>query len=283
MNIEELKAELEAVKAERDDFKEAYAILFNKRSNRVRDTSDRVREALNALECPVEFIETAVSVILEHGCGELADAQFKIANLAAECDAMRARIEAAEKQEPVPAQQDVIPEFLMEMSQQMRTQDSRSTSHPFWQVRCHRYIPTEQGYNEHHWEIIGDEGVVYSSLDPIENFAAYLIENYPKFIIERNEHHDTDHMSDWLDVFIDGENIPYELRLIYVQEIEEVVSTHFTEHDALGFIERQQHNYPKLYTYVESAYWSPQIRKLQDWIISLTPDQTNDFESVNGG
>jgi hypothetical protein len=38
------------------------------------------------------------------------------------------------------------------------------------------------------------------------------------------------------------------------------------------FIERKQHDYPKLYTYAESAYWSPQLRELQDWIKSLTQE-----------
>jgi len=175
-----------------------------------------------------------------------------------------------------PVNHNSIPDFLLEMSRQMRHQDSRSTSHPFWQVRCHRYIPTEQGYNDHHWEICGYEGVIYRSTDPIEQLHEYLIENHPEFVIERNEYHDAEDICDWLDEDFNGAaHLPDVLNLIYVQEIEEVVSTHFTEHDARGFIERQQHNYPKLYTYVESAYWSPQIRKLQDWIISLTAEQKN--------
>ena len=63
---------------------------------------------------------------------------------------------------------------------------------------------------------------------------------------------------------------PPDVKKLYMQEIEEVVSTHLTEHDANWFISRKQHDYPPLYTYVVSAYWSPQLRELQDWIIGLT-------------
>lgn len=174
-----------------------------------------------------------------------------------------------------PVNHNSIPDFLLEMSRQMRHQDSRSTSHPFWQVRCHRYIPTEQGYNDHHWEICGDEGVIYRSTEEIELLQDYLIENHSEFLNARNEYHDAVDIGEWLRDDINEDDLPDGLRMIYVQQVEEVVSTHFTEHDARGFIERQQHNCPKLYTYVESAYWSPQIRKLQDWIISLTAERQN--------
>lgn len=88
-----------------------------------------------------------------------------------------------------------VPEFLLEMSKQMREQDSRLTAHPIWQVRCKRYASTQEGINEAGYEII-----------------------------------------------------------------EEVVSTHMTEADAIAFIARKGHDYPTLYTYVESAYWAPQLR-----------------------
>ena len=66
------------------------------------------------------------------------------------------------------------------------------------------------------------------------------------------------------------DELPKGVNKLFVQETEEIVTTHLTEADALWFIKRKQHDYPKLYTYVESAYWSPQLKQLQDWIISLT-------------
>jgi hypothetical protein len=173
-------------------------------------------------------------------------------------------------------EQASLPEFLLEMSRQMREQPSRATAHPFWQVRCKRYLPTEQGYNESHYEVEGDEGPVYSSNTPLSGLAEYLLEHHESWCRAwASENHEddadyTDAVSNWIDPEYD---LPAELTLVYVQEIEEVVTTHLTQAGAEAFIKRKQHDYPKLYTYVESAYWSPQLRELQDWIIGLTPKQ----------
>lgn len=175
----------------------------------------------------------------------------------------------------VSANKMVSPDFLIEISNQMRTQDNRGTSHPFFQVRCKRYVVTEQGYNEVGFEIIGDDSVVYRSYaseeDDLENL---LLSDYPEFCKEWCESLDNgDSIEDAIGCFDPTEDdLPDGLRLVYVQEIEEVVSTHLTESAAKQFIRRKQHDYPKLYTYAESAYWSPQLRELQDWIVSLTAE-----------
>lgn len=86
---------------------------------------------------------------------------------------------------------------------------------------------------------------------------------------------DSDCLDDLFDSFnsyfdADWQDLPDDIKKFHMQEIEEVVSTHLTQHEAEWFIKRKQHDYPKLYTYVESAYWSPQLRELQDWVKSLT-------------
>jgi hypothetical protein len=57
---------------------------------------------------------------------------------------------------------------------------------------------------------------------------------------------------------------------IHLQETEEVVKTCLTEADANWFIQRKQHDYPKLYTYAESMCFCPQMIELRNWIMSLT-------------
>ena len=178
-----------------------------------------------------------------------------------------------------------IPDFLLEMSRQMNEQDSRATSHPFWQVRCKRFLPVEVGYNEHHWELVDNEsGVVYrSDTDSPEKAAQYFQEIHEDWfkclVTDCLEDPALYHHVDAVVVFsesIDLENeddFPSGVSRVYVQEVEEVVSTHLTQSDAEWFIKRKQHDYPPLYTYVESAYWSPQLRQLQDWIISLRAAQ----------
>lgn len=178
-----------------------------------------------------------------------------------------------------------IPDFLIQMSKQMHSQPSRSTSHPFWQVRCKRYLVTEEGYNESHWELHSEDSEgwpTYSSKAHYDNNAAS--EDFP----EKNKKW----CDEWLTENIDSECIgedegfldffdfeehknndgdwPEGYRVIHLQETEEIVTTHLTEADANWFIKRKQHDYPELYTYVASAYWSPQLKELQDWILSLT-------------
>ena len=163
-----------------------------------------------------------------------------------------------------------IPEFLLEMSEQLNGQPTRCTAHPIWQVRCKRYIVTAADYNEHHWILQDDDGELFRS-DSDETANETLLERYPDFCKEWA----TDNEQDFLDGFdVRCDLLPDNVFFLYVQETDEVVSTHLTESDALWFIKRKQHDYPKLYTYVASAYFAPQLRQLQDWIISLTTEQS---------
>lgn len=170
-----------------------------------------------------------------------------------------------------------IPEFLIELSRQINDQPNRSTSHPFYQVRCKRPYVTAEGYNYEYFEVYSDDGVAFTSNYKISgckesDFAEYLIENHYQWLcdtFEDIEVIDVDFVLENFD-FEGCENLPDGLTKIWIQEVEEVVSTHLTLDAAEQFIKRKQHDYPKLYTYAESAYWSPQLRELQDWIKSLT-------------
>lgn len=192
------------------------------------------------------------------------------------------------------SQQIEIPAFLLEMSQQMHQQSNRCTAEPIWQVRCKRYLITEQGYNESHWEIIdtdGDGDALYHS-DKCDKkpLAEWLAENDHQWCsnwlfdndIETN-HPDITHVHGpafdevFIQAFIDEfdveyyyDELPEQLKKLHIQETEEVIKTCLTEADALAFIARKQHDYPKLYTYVESMVFCPQMIQLRNWIMSLT-------------
>lgn len=192
------------------------------------------------------------------------------------------------------SQQIEIPAFLLEMSQQMHQQDNRCTAEPIWQVRCKRYLPTEEGYDEHHWEIVdtdGDATALYRS-DKCDKkaLAEWLAENDHQWCSNwlfdndiESEYSDTTHVHGpafdevFINAFIDKFNVesdhdqlPDPLKKFHLQETEEVIKTCFTEADALAFIARKQHDYPKLYTYVESMVFCPQMIQLRHWIMSLT-------------
>lgn len=192
------------------------------------------------------------------------------------------------------SQQIEIPAFLLEMSQQMHQQDNRCTAEPIWQVRCKRYLPTEEGYDEHHWEIVdtdGDATALYRS-DKCDKkaLAEWLAENDHQWCSNwlfdndiESEYSDITHVHGpafdevFINAFIDKFNVesdhdqlPDPLKKFHLQETEEVIKTCFTEADALAFIARKQHDYPKLYTYVESMVFCPQMIQLRHWIMSLT-------------
>lgn len=182
-----------------------------------------------------------------------------------------------------------IPDWMLEMSQQMNTDDNRCTAHPFWQVRQKKYIVTEQDYSQHHWSIFdSEEGEEIFRSDKSKDFkdlAEWLLSNECSWCEEWFEEETDDFGCFAGHTFTNAFNerfnpdyhdLPESLVMLCMQEIEEVITTHLTKSDADWFIERKKHDYPNAYTYVESAYWSPQFKRLQDWIKSLTdtPDSS---------
>ncbi|MFB2682768.1 ead/Ea22-like family protein [Shewanella mangrovisoli] len=192
------------------------------------------------------------------------------------------------------SQQIEIPAFLLEMSQQMHQQSNRCTAEPIWQVRCKRYLPTEEGYDEHHWEIVDTDGgtTLYRSdeSDMKQALAEWLAENdhqwcsnwlfdneietnYPDIVHVNGPAFDEVFINAFIedfDVESDHDQLPDPLKKFHLQETEEVIKTCLTEADARAFIARKQHDYPKLYTYVESMVFCPQMIQLRHWIMSLT-------------
>ena len=177
-----------------------------------------------------------------------------------------------------------IPEFLIEMSQQMHQQNSRCTAEPVWQVRCKRWRVTESGFsdtfelvdveNEHSVAAtnredaqINQQIIDYLDCDP--NDLPVVLESWV------DGECDLAHGQEKIDYFLeyfDHESDELEgFELFWVEEYEDVVKGAFlTEADANWFIRRKQHDYPKLYTYVESMVFCPQMIELRNWILSLT-------------
>ncbi|HAV1574503.1 TPA: ead/Ea22-like family protein [Vibrio parahaemolyticus] len=185
-----------------------------------------------------------------------------------------------------------VPDFLLEMSRQMHEQDNRSTRDPIWQVKYRTHLVTEEDYNESHWEIVDtEEGITlfHSKHDSdFDGLFEHLFDCQPDWLIEWAEQyanmdvkaHDGDIEGDSYDALLvafqshfdpNVQELPDSLKKFHMQEVEVVVKTCLTEADANAFIKRKQHDYPKLYTYVESMVFCPQMIQLRDWILSLTP------------
>lgn len=184
-----------------------------------------------------------------------------------------------------------IPEFLKEMSEQLNKQGNRMTADPLFEVRYKKYIVTESGYNESHWEIINGEGDSFHHSEQSENFnelAKYLFEHHSDWCKQWLEDYEIEMQPDrWPDnysvvdafceVFTEHFDhywceLPGDLTKLHMQEIEVTVNSHFTEADANAFIKRKQHDYPPLYTYAISLCYCYNMAELRRWLVSLTND-----------
>jgi len=171
-----------------------------------------------------------------------------------------------------------IPQFLLEMSEQINTQDNRITADPIWQVCYDKEHITAEGYESY---ITcgsigdGDYTLILSTEDGSladNDFAIdYLQENHAgfcKYWCESFEKEMSDF--DFIEQFENYEMDNLGFQINYMTRRKEVVKTCLTEVDAKWFIQRKQHDYPKLYTYVESMVFCPQMIELREWIKSLT-------------
>jgi len=178
-----------------------------------------------------------------------------------------------------------IPEFLLEMSDQLNTQDNRCTADPIWQVMCKRIRVTAYEYSDRfqiidcEWDhcVVADSEdgdinqqiVEHLDCDPDDlptNFEQWVDTNCDydhelsgqqkiEFFIE-NFDHDSDKLYDGYDK-------------VWIEEYEQIIKTCLTEHDADYFIKGNQHNYPHMYTFVDSMYRCPQMIALRQWIMGL--------------
>lgn len=166
-----------------------------------------------------------------------------------------------------------LPDFLIEIASQISDEDNGCTSDPIFQVRCNRYVVTNPEYDCHHVRVYDDGECVWrSDMDSREDLKFFFEEEHGDWLSENGEwltdcNYDIDSYSDFYD-------LPDNVSIIPVLAVDEVVSTHLTREDAEWFVERKQHDYPKLWIYVASAYWSPQIKQLREWLISIAPEKT---------
>lgn len=169
-----------------------------------------------------------------------------------------------------------IPKFLIEMSKQLNSQNNRSTAEPIYQVRFDKPITCADG-REDFWCIVdtaNEYHEIYRSDDcDLDYFFSYMREHYTDWVNEWEDTEEEEFNSDNFDVEDSYWDLPdgyEELEKIPMQNVREVVKSCLTESDAQAFIDRKQHDYRKLYIYVESMTFCPQMIELRNWIKSLT-------------
>lgn len=172
-----------------------------------------------------------------------------------------------------------IPDFLIEMSKQLNEQNNRSTADPLFEVRYKTHLITQEGHNESHWEIVCEDGYTLYHSEKSDSFnvlAEHLLDCDEDWCVSWCEDNEIEFNKDsFINAFddefdCDCDYLPGEVRKFHMQEIEVTVNSHFTESDAQAFIDRKQHDYPKLYIYAISLCYCENMAKLRSWIKDLT-------------
>ena len=83
---------------------------------------------------------------------------------------------------------------------------------------------------------------------------------------------DIDELSNYFDPSDFWGELPIDITIekLAMQKERTIVKSCLTEEDARFFIRRKQYDYAKLYTYVESMIFCPQMIELRAWIKSLS-------------
>lgn len=169
-----------------------------------------------------------------------------------------------------------IPEFLVEMSKQLNEQDNRSTANPIWMVCFDKKHITADPYHEfiEYGVCDGDYSIVYSTEEgesyDNDHAKEYLQENHPKWCHKWCEDNESDF--EFFEFEDEAYDLPEEIETYCMRREREIVKACLTQSDADWFIKRKQHDYQKLYTYVECMGYCPQMIELRNWIISLTDE-----------
>lgn len=177
-----------------------------------------------------------------------------------------------------------IPDFLLDMSRSLNSQNNRSTADPIFQVKQPQYFVTEEGYSEHHYEIFDEEGSVFSSESSSDEVGKrYLLDKYRPACESwlRSEYEESEIegrgfdelFQDKFNLKRDVEDFHDALRRICMQEVGVVLHTCFTEKEALA-IKELYHPKLKVYVYAVSLNRAPETKKLRNWIKSLTESDT---------
>lgn len=166
-----------------------------------------------------------------------------------------------------------IPEFLLEMSKQINTQDNRITADPLWMICYDKKEITAEGYEQFIEYAVNDNDhdIVFSTEydSPADNKYAleYIKENYPEYCAKWED----DNEAPFEDFNFEAEwDLPKDIEKYYMTKRQKIVKACLTEADAKWFIKRKQHDYAPLYTYVFSMCFCPQMIELRNWISSLT-------------
>ncbi|SQH76970.1 conserved protein of unknown function [Shewanella benthica] len=172
------------------------------------------------------------------------------------------------------SQSIIPPAFLLEMSQQLNTQNNRITADPIFMVCYDKWLTSSNDRGDKTiFLVIDDEHYEYAEFSEV---VSHMAEYHEEWAATRCSDDEEDELSESLteDNF-EFVTLPEGVTIerVEMQKNMEVVKACLTEADAKAFIARKQHDYAPLYTYAFSMCFTPQMIELRKWIMSLTKSE----------
>ena len=162
----------------------------------------------------------------------------------------------------------------------MNNEDNRCTADPIWMV-CHDEWLTcaDDRGDKTILLLCDDDNHIECDIDDHTKIFEYLYESHNEWCIEYIATYGDE---DELDAFYElcnildvndglASSLPEGVTTeeLCMQKTMKVINSHLTLDGANQFIDRKQHDYPKLYTYVYSMYFCNQMKELRNWIKSI--------------
>lgn len=168
-----------------------------------------------------------------------------------------------------------IPDFLIEMSKQINEQDNRLTADPVWVVCYDEDVTCADGRGDKEVYLIhGDCSPTEIERYDDDGVIKYLLENDSEWVDEwcknNSEEDEPFIFEEEFMLEFNEDELPENFEIVSMQTIRNKVKYCLTEADAIAFINRKQHDYKRLYTYVESMCFCPQMIELRNWIKGIS-------------
>lgn len=151
-------------------------------------------------------------------------------------------------------------EQLKEISKEMKTQDNRLASYPYFIVYSRRSIPVDAEYSPP-TSHAGENGRYIYTHYRLEDIAFASVDE----LMERAE------QSNFFE-FENGDHFREGIKEIYIQDIDVLEGVFLTEKAAKNFIENNGHHLDRPYIYGESFSNNEEMRVVCEAIASLTPE-----------
>lgn len=154
-------------------------------------------------------------------------------------------------------------EKLKDISKEMKVQDNRLSSYPYFIVYDRRSIPMNPDYSPI-TSNAGDNGRTIYVHTELEDSEFDSVEE----LIEDGKASGYFESAEYEAI----EQFKEEIREIYVQDIDVLKGVFLTEKAAKDFIDSQAHHLDRPYIYGESFYDNDEMRTVSEAIASLTPE-----------